>query len=107
MSLLDRRVRGFRLVDVVALALLIALVMSVYLAKTIAGRERTEIASVERQIAAEHDRIRLLKAEVSHLEQPNRIEQLSTGYLGLAPISAKREIAPDALAEIARKEPKS
>ena len=52
MSLLDRRVRGFRLVDVVALALLIALVMSVYLAKTIAGRERTEIALVERQIAA-------------------------------------------------------
>ena len=40
MSLLDRKVRGFKLVDVVALALLAALVLGVYLAKTIAGRER-------------------------------------------------------------------
>ena len=62
---------------------------------------------MERQIAAEHDRIRLLKAEVSHLEQPNRIEKLSTGYLGLAPIAASREVTPEALAEIARREPKS
>ncbi len=107
MSLLDRRVRGFRLVDLVAMALLMALVMSVYLAKTIAGRERAEIAHVEKQIADEHDRIRLLKAEVSHLEQPSRISGLSTGYLGLAPISAKREVTPEALAQIARKEPAS
>ena len=107
MSLLDRRVRGFRLVDLVAMALLMALVMSVYLAKTIAGRERAEIAQVEKQIADEHARIRLLKAEVSHLEQPSRISVLSSGYLGLAPISAKREVTAEALAQIARKEPAS
>ena len=53
MSLLDRKVRGFKLVDVVALGLLAALVLGVYLAKTMAGRERTEIARVERQISAE------------------------------------------------------
>jgi hypothetical protein len=78
MMLLDRKVRGFRLVDLVALGLLTCLILGVYLAKTVAGRERAEIASVERQIAAEKARIRLLTAEVTLLEQPARIERLSS-----------------------------
>ncbi|MDB5449173.1 MAG: hypothetical protein JWQ52_301 [Phenylobacterium sp.] len=102
MSLLSRRVRGFRLVDLMALGFLVALILGVYLAKTIAGRERAEIARVESQIGAEKARIRLLQAEVSHLEQPARIEHLSETYLGLAPISLKREATPDALPELAR-----
>ncbi|RAK60587.1 cell division protein [Phenylobacterium hankyongense] len=102
MSLLSRRVRGFRLVDLMALGFLVALILGVYLAKTIAGRERSEIARVESQIGAEKARIRLLQAEVSHLEQPARIEHLSETYLGLAPVSLKREASPDALPELAR-----
>lgn len=102
MSLLDRRVRGFRLVDLVALGLLVMLILGVYLAKTVAGRERSEIARIERQISAEKARIRLLQAEVSHLEQPSRIERLSTAYLGLAPVSVKRETTTDALLDVAR-----
>jgi hypothetical protein len=103
MNWLNRRVRGFRLVDLVALGLLVFLILGVYLAKTVAGGERTKIASVERQIGAEKARIRLLQAEVSHLEQPARIERLSETYLGLAPVSFKREADPDALADLARK----
>jgi cell division protein FtsL len=101
MSLLARRVRGFRLVDIVALSVLVLLILGVYLAKTIAGRERAEIASAERQIGAEKARIRLLQAEVTHLEQPARIEHLSETYLGMAPVSIKHEAGPDVLAEIA------
>ena len=107
MSLLERRVRGFWLVDIVALALLIALILSLYLAKTFAGKERAEIAQVERQIEAEHERIRLLQAEVSHLEQPSRIERLSSQFLGMAPIPAKRETTPEGLADVARRGPQS
>ena len=103
MNLLTRRVRGFRLVDLIALGLLTALIFGVYLAKTIAGRERTEIAKVERQIDMEKSRIRLLQAEVSHLEQPARIERLSEAYLGLAPVTFKREISSEALPYIAGK----
>lgn len=103
MSLLDRRVRGFRLVDLVAVGVLVLLILGVYLAKTIAGRERAEIARVERQIGAEKARIRLLQAEVSHLEQPARIGQLSQAYLGLAPVSIKRETTTEALMDVARK----
>lgn len=102
MSLLTKRIRGVRVLDLIGLGLLISLILSVYLAKTIAGRERTEIASVERQIGAEHERIRLLQAEVSHLERPARIEQLSVNYLGLGPINAKRETTPEGLAEAVR-----
>lgn len=101
MSLLGRRIRGFRLVDLVGLSVLILLILGVYLAKTIAGRERAEIAAAERQIAAEKARIRLLEAEVTHLEQPARIERLSETYLGMAPVSIKHEATPDMLAEIA------
>jgi len=97
MNLLTRRIRGFRLVDLIALGLLTALILGVYLAKTIAGRERAEIAQVERQIDMEKARIRLLQAEVSHLEQPARIERLSEAYLGLGPVTFKREITTDAL----------
>jgi cell division protein FtsL len=99
-SLLARRVRGFRLVDLIALGFLVMLILGVYLAKTMAGRERTQIASVERQIVGEKARIRLLQAEVSHLEQPARIEHLSETYLGMAPVSGKREATADGLAAL-------
>ena len=102
MSWLNRRVRGFRLVDLVALGLLTALILGVYLAKTIAGGERAKIAAVERQIEVEKGPDhRLLKAEVSHLEQPARIERLSETYLGLAPVPIKHEAGPDALPQLA------
>lgn len=101
MSLLTRRVRGFRLFDLVALGVLVMLIVGVYLAKTIAGRERAEIAAADRQIEGEKQRIRLLQAEVSHLEEPARIERLSETYLGMAPVPIKHEVTPDALPAIA------
>jgi hypothetical protein len=102
MNWLNRRVRGFKLVDLIALSVLTVLILGVYLAKTIAGGERARIASVERQIGAEKARIRLLQAEVSHLEQPARIERLSETYLGMAPVAFKREADVAALPELAR-----
>ena len=102
MSLLDRRVRGFRLVDLVLVSVLVALVLGTYLAKTMAGRERAEIARTERQIREEQARIRLLQAEVAHLEDPARLERLSVAYLGLAPVSIKRDVGPRDLTDIAR-----
>jgi hypothetical protein len=102
MSLLDRKVRGFRLVDLVAAALLVALILGVYLAKTIAGRERAEIARMDRQIGEEKERIRLLKAEVAHLEEPARLEHLSETFLGLGPVPIKHDVTADDLADIAR-----
>ena len=102
MNLLQRKVRGFRLVDLIAAGLLVMLILGVYLAKTMAGRERAEIARAEREIDAEKARIRLLQAEVAHLEEPARLERLSTAYLHMAPVSIKREVGPEALSDAAR-----
>jgi cell division protein FtsL len=101
MSLIGRRIRGFRLVDLMALAVLVVLILGVYLAKTIAGRERAEIAKAEHQIAAEKARIRMLNAEVAHLEQPARIQRLSETYLGMGPTPVSHRIGPDQLAQAA------
>ena len=100
-GLFNRRVRGFRVVEVVGMGVLLTLVTGVYLAKTVAGRERNEIARIEREIGDEKARKRLLEAEVAHLEQPRRIEQMALA-LHLAPIAADRETTEDALIDVAR-----
>lgn len=105
MSLFTRRVRGFRLIDLVGVGLLVVLILGVYLAKTMAGGQRAEIAKVERQIKAERARIRLLQAEVAHLEQPGRLERLAVGYLKLEPVTALREATVDQLTDVARAGP--
>jgi cell division protein FtsL len=104
-SVFKRRVRGFRLVDLLALALLLVLAFAVYGFKTFAGRESADINDVQRQIAQEQKRVRLLRAEIAHLEDPTRLARLSTQYLGLKPVAAKREATLEALPEIAAPKP--
>lgn len=98
----NRRVRGFRVVEVVGLGILLSLVTGVYLAKTFAGSERQEIGRIEQEIEQEGVRKRLLEAEVAHLEQPRRIEQLAQ-MMQLQPIAADHEITEDALIDVARR----
>jgi hypothetical protein len=99
-GLFERR-RGFRLVELLAFGCLAAIVLGVYLTKAAAGSEGARIAVVNKQIAEEQRRMRLLRAELAFLEQPRRIERLAANYLALQPISAKRETQPAALPEIA------
>jgi cell division protein FtsL len=105
MSVFTRRIRGFRLVDLVGAGLLVVLILGVYLAKTMAGRERAEIATIERQIKTEQQRIRLLQAEVAHLEQPGRIERLAVTYLKMEAVGANREASVDQIIDVARAGP--
>lgn len=102
MSLLSSRVRGFRVIEVAGFVVLLGLVVAVYLTKTRAGRERSEIARIEREIGRQHREMKLLRAEVAHLEQPERIERLAGQHLGLAAVTAAQEAEPESLAEIAR-----
>lgn len=105
MSVFTRKIRGFRLVDLVGAGLLVLIILGVYLAKTMAGRERAEIAKVERQIRMEQARIRLLQAEVAHLEQPGRIERLAVTYLKMETVGAHREATVDQIIDVARAGP--
>lgn len=105
MNVFTRKIRGFRLLDLIGVSLLVMIIFGVYLAKTMAGRERAEIAGVEKQIGAEKARIRLLQAEVAHLERPGRIERLSVTYLKMEPVPAIREATPEQLIDLARAGP--
>jgi hypothetical protein len=76
-------------------------VLAVYLSKAGAGGERADIDDVQQKIVTEQLRIRLLKAEVANLEQPERLKSLSAQYLGLQSVPAKHEVPADALPDIA------
>jgi cell division protein FtsL len=98
---LGRSLRGVRLVEFGALLVLLVMATGVYLAKAAAGRERADITQVQTQIEDEQKRLRLLQAEVAHLEEPERLVRLSS-QLGLGPTGAQRQGSPDELGEIAR-----
>ena len=98
---LGRSLRGFRLVELGALLVLLVLALGVYMAKAAAGRERADITEVQAQIDDENKRMRLLQAEVAHLEEPQRLVRLSS-QLGLAPTDGKHEGRPEELDQIAR-----
>lgn len=98
-GLFQRRVRGFRVIEVAGFVLVVLLAFGVYMAKTSAGREWAKIATKERQIAEERRRIKLLRAEVAHLEQPQRLEALSA-HLGLQAVDGTREARPETLRDI-------
>jgi hypothetical protein len=98
-AFLGRSLRGVRLVEFGALVVLLAMVLSVYLAKAAAGRERGDITAVQAQIDDESKRLRLLQAEVAHLEEPGRLQRLSA-EIGLGP--TKHEGSPEELQRIAQ-----
>ncbi|HEX7760060.1 MAG TPA: cell division protein [Caulobacteraceae bacterium] len=100
-ALFTQRVRGFRVIDLVALIVLLTLALGVYAFKTLAGAESADIADVQGQINMEQKRVRLLHAEIAHLEDPSRIERLSTQYLGFKPVDPKREASIEALPQVA------
>ena len=96
----DWKVRGVRWVEIIGLALVAAMIFSVYLAKAAAANESAEIARLERQIRQNGQRVRLLRAEVARLEQPGRLETLSR-MAGLAPVDVHRRTTVSALPELA------
>lgn len=96
----DWKVRGVRWVEIIGVALVAAMIFSVYLAKAAAASESARIASLERQITQNGQRVRLLRAEVARLEQPGRLEALSR-MAGLAPVDVRRQATVARLPELA------
>ena len=96
----DWKVRGVRWVEIIGLLLVAAMIFSVYLAKAAAANESARIASLERQITQNGQRVRLLRAEVARLEQPGRLEVLSRGA-GLEPVDVHRQATVASLPDLA------
>ena len=99
-GVLFRRVRGFRVMDLAAMVIFLSLALTVYAFKTNAGAERSDIADVEDKIVAERHDLRLLQDQVSRLENPRRLEERAR-LAGEAPVSAKQEVTPEALPQVA------
>lgn len=94
------KIRGVRWVEIIGVLLVAAMIFSVYVAKAAAARTGSEIADLERQIAENGRRVRLLRAEVARLEQPARLEALSRGA-GLVPVDVHRQAGEEQLPALA------
>ena len=97
--LFEWKVRGVRWVEIIGVVCVAAMVFSVYVAKTAAARESTEIGKLEDEISDTRQRVRLLRAEISRLEQPSRLEALSQAA-GLAPVDVHRQTTEKQLTEL-------
>ena len=98
--LFDWKVRGVRCVEIIGVVCVAALVFSVYIAKAAAARESAEISRIEGDIRENRERVRLLRAEATRLEQPARLEALSR-EIGLGPVDVKKQAGEAALPAIA------
>ncbi|HXQ17871.1 MAG TPA: hypothetical protein VN814_24895 [Caulobacteraceae bacterium] len=87
--------------DLAAMVIFLSLALAVYAFKTSAGAERTDIADVEDKIVVERHDVRLLQDQIARLENPKRLEDRATRFGGLARISAKQEVTPEALPQVA------
>ena len=79
-----------RWIEIIGVALVAVMIVSVYAAKAAAARESSRIAQLEQDIRENGQRVRLLRAEVARLEQPARLETLSR-QIGLAPVEVHRQ----------------
>src|SRR5579859_4180422 len=87
--------------DLAAMVIFLSLALAVYAFKTSAGAERTDIADIEDKIVLERHDVRLLQDEIARLENPKRLEDRAARFDGLARISAKQEVTPEALPQVA------
>lgn len=98
--LFDWKIRGIRWVEIIGVVLVAAMIFSVYVAKAAAAREGSRISQIEREIADNGQRVRLLRAEAARLEQPARLEALSR-QAGLGPVDVRRQADEGSLTKLA------
>jgi hypothetical protein len=98
---LTARIRGFRIVNLLALTVLLVIALGSYALKTLAGAQDAGEVNVEDQILQEQKRIRMLEAEISTLGGPQRVADLSRQYLTLAAPDGRHDITEDALPAMA------
>lgn len=66
------------------------LTVCLYFVKTRAQTAKSEAVRLERLVNAERAAVKILQAELAHLESPARLSQLAETELGLVPITIER-----------------
>lgn len=75
------------------LALTLAVAFGNYHVKYEAERQSRTLAEINREIAAEAERERVLEADWSHVNEPARLQALADRHLSLGPIKATQVTA--------------
>ncbi|MGA9659179.1 MAG: septum formation inhibitor MinC [Asticcacaulis sp.] len=102
MRLFEQRFRGFRLIELVGLVLVLCLVLWVCISKAREGEDIRRMNELDRRIAEEKQVVGALRIKVAQLERPGRLEQLAVTYLGMKPVAPNHEAKLETLGEISR-----
>ncbi len=86
-----------RILNLLAFGIAGALAFLLYELKYETRLLEDKAAQLARSIEQERDAIAVLRAEWSHLNQPQRIERLAKKHLGLRPVMANQIITADEL----------
>lgn len=86
-----------RVINVMAVLLLIGAAMAVYRIKYQATWQAVEVERLNRQIAREKSAINVLQAEWAHLVRPDRIQVLAQKHLDLKPSGPRQRVSLAAL----------
>lgn len=76
------------------------LTVCLYFVKTRAQAAKAEVIRLERLVHAEQSAVKVLRAELSHLESPGRLSVIANAELGLEPIKVEQVIAVSEIAEL-------
>ena len=82
-----------RMTGIFMLIIGVALIIALYYVKTRSQTANQEVLRLERLVLKEENAIRVLKAEIAFLENPDRLRNLSDIYLKLQPISSDNIIS--------------
>jgi len=81
-----------RVINVLAVIVLVAVAFGLYRAKTEAKGDRARVAQLELQLAEAHENVLILRNEIAHLESPERLRELARDRLGLTPVDPLRVV---------------
>jgi cell division protein FtsL len=84
----------------------VILIVMLYSVKTRALQAKALVRNMEHTVAQEKAGLRILNAEIAHLENPERLRQLAEQHLQLEPVEAERTLTlEEAARQMPRKEP--
>ena len=84
-----------RIANIIALIIAAALAVTLYRAKSHAKMDQENIDALRAEIAQREESLRVLRAQISYLEDEERLEALAREHLGLQPLDPLRAVTLD------------
>jgi cell division protein FtsL len=92
--------------QIAAAVLIVVLAIGLYKAKSDAARTEAHVQDLQRQIGDTEADMRALRAEIAHLESPERVEGLAERHLGLT-VGAEGAALPESAIDQSLPAPRS